>query len=330
MRRLFFAVLSGLCLVACGGGVSKGPGEAPDGGPGGPAPDVSFVLQQRFIEAQVSAAEWDKWNTLDIANPDGTAMLQSMAKKLYGAGAPDQYQTLIFILNNADSPAGRPTGQFVHVKNTVAGIGIRTNLDETAKYGATQGALEGVEVLYRRNGIFGRVPKPPPETGTSLSLGPVLHELAHRYANFVVPNGNMGPHWDGTPAAGTGRLSGVGAYSGIELYLMGLKPASELTGTDLAAYDTIPASDKQRVPGSTTSPRIRKVLVVVVTPDTRRLADGVVGESDPSIYNDGVRALVSTQFDSEGLNPALKANNYYEQTGKLGTLEAPLPSTLSP
>lgn len=94
------------------------------------------------------------------------------------------------------------------------------------------------------------------------TYGPILHEMAHRWANWVVPP--VTGHW--APWLGiVGQLNNVSAnYADIELYLMGLMDASEMTDpASLDAYALIPADQKPRVPSAATSQRAFRTLLLI-------------------------------------------------------------------
>ncbi len=146
------------------------------------------------------------------------------------------------IVSNLDNFAGQisPTryaGRHYSIQNDVKGIG-RLLFSNTERWGSA-GHLQGVIHLPYMN---------------ALSRGPLLHELMHRWANFIVPTGiDVGGHWgfssangqlggfdiaelvdhgDGRYSAGRivpwGWRSHVRPYSPIELYLAGFLQPEEV------------------------------------------------------------------------------------------------------
>ena len=146
----------------------------------------------------------------------------------------DEFDFLV-IVSNLDSFASQisPTryaGRHYFIQNDVKGIG-RSLFSHAEEWGST-GALHGVIHLSYMD---------------AFSRGPMLHELMHRWANFIVPTGiDVGGHWgfssangqlggfdiadlvdhgDGRYSAGRIALLGwrahVRPYSPIELYLAG-------------------------------------------------------------------------------------------------------------
>ena len=152
----------------------------------------------------------------------------------------DEFDFLMFVPNLADSQLESEAfrrAYFVGVKNDLQGIGISIFSD--GSWGSA-GKLQGV-INFGSNSIYSIS-----DRGQSIvSDGPTLHELMHRWANFIVPssfgshwgfssaNGNIGgfdiadwvDHGGGRYTAGHFSVSGVAdniqPYSPIELYLAG-------------------------------------------------------------------------------------------------------------
>ena len=148
----------------------------------------------------------------------------------------DVFDFVIFVPNTDGERAF-----FAHRENSVTGIG--TAIRETG------GKLQGVVNM----GGTSVVPSDLADRGISIIReGPVLHELMHRWANFVVPS-SYASHWGfssangalggfdiadlvdyggGRYSAGHASLAGLAAntspYSPIELYLAGLIPPDEV------------------------------------------------------------------------------------------------------
>ena len=154
----------------------------------------------------------------------------------------DEFDFLV-LFSNFDRFArpGPPTkysGRFHSVKNNVQGIGVSIHSD-SEEWGSA-GTLQGVIHLAHMGAFSG---------------GPLLHELMHRWGNYIVPTSiDIGAHWgfssangqlggfdiadlvdhgDGRYSAGTiatfGWRAHVRPYSPIELYLAGLIQPEEVT-----------------------------------------------------------------------------------------------------
>ena len=130
------------------------------------------------------------------------------------------------------------------VKNDVQGIGLPL-FDNAGRWGSS-GKLQGV-INLRYVGAA----SPGLHEWTPIGSGPGLHEVMHRWANFIVPtvdryhwgfssaNGLLGgfditdlvDHGDGRYTAGRFNTSGWFGrpFSPIELYLAGLAPPEEVT-----------------------------------------------------------------------------------------------------
>ena len=153
----------------------------------------------------------------------------------------DEFDFLV-ILSNLDNFAGQvsPTryaGRHYYVKNDVQGIG--RSLFSYAEEWGSAGTLQGVIHLSYLD---------------AFSRGPLLHELMHRWANFIVSTGiNVGGHWGFSSANGqlggfdiadlvehgegrysAGRIATRGwrahvrPYSPMELYLAGFIQQDEV------------------------------------------------------------------------------------------------------
>ena len=149
----------------------------------------------------------------------------------------DEFDFLVFVANLRSDrlEPGTPHGAFYRgVKNDVKGIGRRIYAD-ALRWGSAE-KLQGV--IYINTYDYGR--------GGDFVNGVLLHELMHRWANFVVP---PYPHWgfindhcilDGHNIStmidlGGGRYShefspNPYVYCPIELYLAGLIPPEDVPG----------------------------------------------------------------------------------------------------
>ena len=155
----------------------------------------------------------------------------------------DEFDFLVFVVNlYAEEYHDRRNvrSYYVNTSNDVRGIGRRISSD-----GRFPASLQGVIV---HGTISFSV-----DDRTIVYYGPMLHEVMHRWANFISPSSGWGSHWGFSSANGTlggfdidelvdhggGRytagsftVAGVAAndkpYSPIELYLAGLVPREDV------------------------------------------------------------------------------------------------------
>ena len=157
----------------------------------------------------------------------------------------DEFDFLMFVPNlqpGQHEPGVNIKSSYAGIRNDVQGIGRSTftNNDSWGSAGKLQGVIDfGSYAIYsdRRSILF---------------EGPTLHELMHRWANFIVltsygghwgfssANGNIGgfdiaklvDHGGGRYTAGSFTIAGVAdnvrPYSPIELYLAGFIPPGEV------------------------------------------------------------------------------------------------------
>ena len=172
---------------------------------------------------------------------DGVAIslpLEEYTKRFY-EHFEDNFDFLFVASNLVDSPdILGPSGYHISVKNDVQGIGIQL-FSDTGKWGSP-GRLQGVIGLPFVASFESE--------WTPIGRGPGVHEVMHRWANFLWPagahwgfssaNGILGgfdialleDHGSGRYTAGWFNTNGtVGLpFSPIELYLAGLAPPEEV------------------------------------------------------------------------------------------------------
>ncbi|MDE2998755.1 MAG: leucine-rich repeat domain-containing protein [Gemmatimonadota bacterium] len=194
---------------------------------------------------------------------------------------------------------------------------------------------------------------------TRLVRGPMLHELMHRWANFIM--GPAVPHWDFTSADGIlggfdiaklvdnggGRYSAPNAYtrgwaanvkpySPIELYLAGLIPPEQVPDLWVAADGEQLRNPSGRSNDSTfTASRVRTYTIEdIITEHGRRVPDHrqsqkafraavilLVSEDYPAVRQ-SLEALSSdaTLFSHAGEDQFDDWYNFYEATGGRATI----------
>jgi hypothetical protein len=262
----------------------------------------------RFAEYLVSQAEFDAWNSEDMSSPSGVARMQTATKAAYQV-FHDVFDFVVFTMNNTAIPSGRPAGQSIPVKNTVAGLGLSVTLDDTATYGSA-GQLQSVSVLYQ---ISRAGSSSNPTLYSYLWLGPSTHEIGHRWFNYAI--GGQ-PHWPSycvgsSCGAATSGVFGNPAndYAQVELYMMGLLDGSAVTDADsVALYQQVVASQGPRSPGVSSSQKSFRGLVLVVT-------TAALTAQEVQITDDGVDQL--TRSDGS----VTQGCNFYRQTGGRATLQ---------
>ena len=176
----------------------------------------------------------------------------------------DEFDFLIFVRNfvsGIDVDESRTPYSFIIVKNEVQGIGRRifSNADRWGSSGRLQGSILLVWVEF-----------PQLSEGRRLfKTGPILHEIAHRWANFIIPNSHGG-HWGfssadgvvggfditnlmdhggGQYTAGSWGVAGPNRpahFSPIELYLAGFIPPDEVPDLWVAEDGTSLRDDQGR------------------------------------------------------------------------------------
>ena len=180
------------------------------------------------------AAEYAAWNSGNWDPP-------TLTQRIYPY-FQDVFDFFIFVSNNTTKPDGLYYGRSITVQNAIAGLG-RSTYDNTPAYragGSTQ--LQSVNHLTREDMV---------------TRGPLLHEIAHRWGNFLLET-VVSAHWGFSSIGGqlggwkhgtlrdlgsgefqadnglTGRF-GTNANSGnsvpygqFELYLMGLIGRAEV------------------------------------------------------------------------------------------------------
>ncbi len=261
------------------------------------APVAPIIIEPRYNQIaslQLSQAEFAFWNANSINSPEGQSALRELSGRVYEQFR-DEFDFITVVMNNDEvptTPVDMPTGEYAHVRNDVAGIGLGM-FDSSAEF-HSDGKLQGIWFLYAKRYL------------STSTYGPILHEMAHRWANWVVPPATG--HW--APWLGiVGQLNNVSAnFADIELYLMGLMESSEMTDpASLAAYDLIPADQKPRVPDAASAQKEFRTLLLI-------LSDRALTATEIQNYNNGATLLARTD------NPSQQGTNFHKMTGGRGTL----------
>lgn len=133
----------------------------------------------------------------------------------------DDFDFIMYVMDNERPPQGMPYGEFYFVKNDTKGIGLH-QFDSSEDFGA-DGKLQGVFALYgsmNKQGVL-----------KALLLDASLHEMFYRWGNWIIDQSYCS-HWDNVD----GVLTNSSEFAPIELYLMGL--ISPPDGVDREVWDT--------------------------------------------------------------------------------------------
>ena len=293
--------------------------------------------------------EYDSWKANDDYSNSSKRM--ALIRDIYGK-FKDDYDFIFLVLNESSVPSGiNYYGQQQPVSNGIKGIGRDNDIfDQSSEYGSA-GRLKALVQMTTKDGI---------------KQGPSLHELLHQWANYGITTegaydnihwSDFRPHWGVTGGNTRGQLGGfaqstlqanvdgnpqkyrVGKfyqwanggngvpYSQMELYLMGLIPASDVAPFDvftgITSYDdsdpnyttftatnrktytpeTIVAELGERYPSYLDSQKRFSLLVVVLTPTP--LAD-----ADWQLFED--QAKWFSQASDDGNSTIY---NFWEATG---------------
>ena len=156
----------------------------------------------------------------------------------------DEFDFLIFVSNVKEQGSLWPFAAHIGVRNDVLGIGLDIFFDE--RWGSSE-RLQSV-IFFQYDGIGGHYDRYGGYWSTG--FGTLIHELMHRWANYIVPpyghwgfNSQRG--WLGAPLGefrnlGDGKFS-IGRwpprlplYSPIELYLAGFIPPDDVPDLTIA------------------------------------------------------------------------------------------------
>jgi len=312
---------------------------------------LTIHQNNRIASLQLSSTDYNSWVANDEFRNDGNKK-RALTQNIYESFS-DEFDFIFYILNEEDTPTGIGyAGVYSSVSNAVQGIGANI-FDFSVSYGSS-GKLKGVIQIPSRRLIMN---------------GPTLHELMHNWANRAIDanqfdrSGNSvssGSHWGYVGGSSKGQLGGFDIstliengnnsytvdrfgsfanggnsipYNELELYLMGMIPASELSDfevfTGLSNFSSDPVTRKytfsattrtvytpsmlvakvgERIPNSVNSQKDFRILTIVLT-DTP-LTEAEWNTIDEQIERFG-------RSSDEGTNLL----NFWEATGGRGTLD---------
>ncbi|WP_196894488.1 T9SS type A sorting domain-containing protein [Aureivirga marina] len=294
----------------------------------------------RVASLQMTPEEYQSWKANDDFgdNTKRYALTQDLYQK-FG----DDFDFIFYVLNEDNVPSTlNYYGKLIGVSNDIQGIG--SNIYDNSGNHGSNGKLQAIMQLSSKS---------------SIQNGPALHELMHNWGNYILTTDVPG-HWGYTGGSGKGQLGGfkqstlvengnnsytVGSFglnanggnsvpfTDLELYLMGLIPASDVedfdafTGITNLQYNpngtdtftaatrvthngaTIVAEHGARVPDYQTSQKEFKLLTIVLT-------DTPLTDEEWDVYDGHVE-----RFGRNGDNGIAGNYNFWEATNGLATLD---------
>ena len=234
------------CFVGCGSGATESESDAVDLDALSnrlDGTDLQFNTNGNLLFMKFSETEFERWNQGN-AYEDLTEKTQIIYESFQ-----DAFDFIVFISANQETPRNLYSGRLFRAQNQVRGLGLST-YSHASEYGSSNEKLKAVIHLANLYSIV---------------YGPLLHEIAHLWGNFLFsakaigPSGQVGvpSHWGYSNVGGQlggfdafqelggdlyeGSLNSVRGdfgpianggnslpYAPIELYLMGLLDAQQV------------------------------------------------------------------------------------------------------
>lgn len=322
--------------------------------------ELRVSIEGRFVNL-VDKALFDQWSESRIGDPDA---LRKVTQQYYDFFDDDAE---ILIVTSPDLKRG---GATLRIYNDTTGLGIDP-IDRRSEFGADH-SLSLLITLYGRH---------------EMTVGTVIHEIAHRWANGLTgaialasPPGVSAGHWGYCDVHGQlggwqpGTLESLGddlyrgvvapngysvttlPYAPLELYLMGLAPASEVPPVNVAVnasmteqsldsitfeskelrtitIDDIIAANGARVPAYGDAPTDFTIALIVLTPEPLSIEDHFYYEKaidfltrkDNAVLMDvfaNVGEMTDVKLEQDAFVAAglEKFQNFHRATGGRGTL----------
>ncbi|WP_208746704.1 MULTISPECIES: discoidin domain-containing protein [Vibrio] len=274
-----------------------------------PKPDDSRMVisdSDDYLTIKLTPDEYHLWNSTSINVSDHA---KELTKEIM-AKFSDDFDFIIYIMNNKTRPQIMPFGEFAFVKNDTQGVGLH-QFDNSQAFG-TAGKLQGVFGLYGSMNEAGVM--------KALHLDASLHELFHRWGNWIVDQTSYG-HWDYV----NGVLRNASVFAPIELYLMGLIGNPYSDDSDLwdldskIVYDTW-SEDPQfavRNPALGQAQTSFKGLVVLLTEEGKPLSRSMEHRFAANVYN----FMRSDGNHKTYNNGEVVSRNFWNATGGRATIE---------
>lgn len=230
-----------------------------------PKPEDSRIMINKnddFINVQLSADEYQTWNSQRI---NGNDHAKNLTKEILSQ-FNDDFDFIMYVMNNERPPQGMPFGEFSFVKNDIKGLGLN-QFDSSEDFGA-KGKLQGIFTLYgsmNQQSVL-----------KALHLDASLHEMFHRWGNWILEQSYYS-HWDNVK----GALTNESEFAPIELYLMGLISSPDGQDKDVwdrdseTVYNMWESNPKFEAitPSSGTTQTSFRALVVLLTEKDKPLND---------------------------------------------------------
>lgn len=194
--------------------------------------DDAFVSLTIPEEEWLDMIQFNAYGMMPDQNSHGMKDSQKWSKFIY-ENISDEYQFIVYVLNVDERPKDlMMNGYYQGIANDIVGIGTPYTEEPFYDFSELYGSksLEGIIYITHNDVVYD---------------GPFLHELLHRYGNYIL-NSDYGCHWGDADIYG--RLGGYeslettedntciksykrywsGPYAPFELYLMGLLPKEEV------------------------------------------------------------------------------------------------------
>lgn len=271
---------------------------------------ITVSNTNNYVTAKLSPSEFRAWNSVGINDGDHAKALTKEILSIFD----DEFDFVLYIMNNKDKPSGMPFGEYSMVKNNIDGIGLN-RFDHTSEFGS-KGKLQGVLGLYGSMNTTGQL--------KALHLDASLHELFHRWGNWIVSQSYPG-HWDQVE----GVLTNSSFFAPIELYLMGL--ISDPYGADSSVWDPESQSvfDQWAAIADKFEPRMPSVghaqsqfrgLIVLITEEEAPIDASMAIRLSDNIHNfqrfDGKHKVYNLSDGSK-----LHSRNFWNASRGLATIE---------
>lgn len=197
-----------------------------------------YASDDAFVTLTIPEDEWldmitfNAYGMMPNQNSRGMKDSQKWTNFIY-EHVSDEYQFIVYVLNVDKRPKDlMMNGYYQGIKNDTVGIGTSYVDDPFYDFSKLYGSksLEGIIYITHNDVVYD---------------GPFLHELLHRYGNYILDS-DEGCHWgradiygrlggydvledmDDKTCVKTYRRYWSGPYAPFELYLMGLLPKEEV------------------------------------------------------------------------------------------------------
>lgn len=370
MAALFTAAAIG--LTACGGGgSSSAPTPAPTPAPPplppppsalnwtcGSMPTASSVGNFKVYSGDcVLSYKLSDDDYAGLQRADATVMFRvnQTVRNAFTSSFKDEFDYLVLVWDFIDRPLLAPFG--IYYANTPEGLfsaGVNRPCEKTFDPSCPK-LMGAVNLTFLKDSVTGL---------DTLRLGPLLHELVHQVANYVLPTVSAN-HWGFSSVGGQlggwfeSSLQNLGnnqykgsfglvanggnsvVYSPLELFLMGLIPASEVPVVRVArdaqwvdvsqgifrasGFDTYTAEQIASMsanPPSTSKTRKALRAAVVVLTNKESLAAADVALLNEAVSQFTFKGPNGDVFAPTGVSVYRTIKNYWDATGARATLTA--------